>query len=698
MTSAGGTAPSINAPPTEDVYYLYVIDAAGNVSSPSTAYVTVDNTAPTNQDTVLAASKIISGGGSVAITSSGDAVNSVWLAPSGTNIFIADPTMTTAGGLATSINAPANAGPYRLFVIDAAGNVSAQSTAVVTVDNTAPTVVLSDDHPDAVVRDADTVIITATFTDDDQIDETSGAPTIQIGGLLNSVMTKQTNLVWTFSWNVPTGNDGVQAITMYATDRAGNNVTAATGKTSYTIDNTAPTNQDTVLSASVSVQSAASVAITSSGDAGNSVWLAPFGTTTFAPDSTITTAGGTATTISAPSLEGQYRLFIIDQAGNISAPSTAIVTVDSTEPTAVFITPPTGSVYATYYQNLTIGGSDVVAYKIQLDAGAWSAETPVAVATTAINLAYGAHTLSVLGKDSAGNWQTTATTNNWSISSYYVGQFGSTGTGDGQFTSPCGIARDSANNIYVVDSGNNRVMRFNSAGNYVDQFGSLGTGNGQFSIPYGIVIDSTDTIFILDTGNNRVQKFDSSSSFNYISQFTVSSTQTAMAIAIDSSDYMYVTDAGANTITKYDNVGTPTGFQINAAGSGEGQLSNPRGIAISGTNILVADGNNRRIQEFNASGGFVRAWSSGPGFEQFYLPTGVAVRSNGNIVVTDFTSNNAQVVQEFDSSGNFIRTIGIQGTGDGELRTPSGVMEGPNNYIFIVDTQNNRVQYFNDGP
>ena len=172
---------------------------------------------------------------------------------------------------------------------------------------------------------------------------------------------------------------------LYVIDAAGN---VSSPSTAYvTVDNTAPTNQDTVLSTSVSVQSAASVAITSSGDAGNSVWLAPFGTTTFAPDSTITTAGGTATTISAPSLEGQYRLFIIDQAGNISAPSTAIVTVDSTEPTAVFITPPTGSVYATYYQNLTIGGSDVVAYKIQLDAGAWSAETPVAVATTAINLA-----------------------------------------------------------------------------------------------------------------------------------------------------------------------------------------------------------------------------------------------------------------------------------------------------------------------
>jgi hypothetical protein len=47
--------------------------------------------------------------------------------------------MTTAGGTATSINAPATEGAYKMYVIDQAGNASSASTATLTVDNTGPT-------------------------------------------------------------------------------------------------------------------------------------------------------------------------------------------------------------------------------------------------------------------------------------------------------------------------------------------------------------------------------------------------------------------------------------------------------------------------------------------------------------------------------------------------------------------------------
>lgn len=71
--------------------------------------------------------------------SGGETGGSTWFAPNGTSSFSAGATMTTASGTATSILAPATAGAYRLYVIDAAGNISSASTAVLTVDNTAPT-------------------------------------------------------------------------------------------------------------------------------------------------------------------------------------------------------------------------------------------------------------------------------------------------------------------------------------------------------------------------------------------------------------------------------------------------------------------------------------------------------------------------------------------------------------------------------
>ncbi|WFE44636.1 RICIN domain-containing protein [Verrucosispora sp. WMMD1129] len=94
-----------------------------------------DITQPRNlpaQDYVLPASTFVgSGTSSIPIRSSGDATRSLWLAPSGTTTFAAGPTMTRADGNATSIAVPTSSGDYRLYVVDAQGNRSAESKSLV---------------------------------------------------------------------------------------------------------------------------------------------------------------------------------------------------------------------------------------------------------------------------------------------------------------------------------------------------------------------------------------------------------------------------------------------------------------------------------------------------------------------------------------------------------------------------------------
>ncbi len=105
--------------------------------------VKVDSIKPANQDTVFHTSMIKKGGAIVTIGSAGETGGSVWFAVAGKNQasdFTIGAAMTTAGGTAESISAPANEGNYYLYVIDAAGNVSTASVAVLTVDNTAPTI------------------------------------------------------------------------------------------------------------------------------------------------------------------------------------------------------------------------------------------------------------------------------------------------------------------------------------------------------------------------------------------------------------------------------------------------------------------------------------------------------------------------------------------------------------------------------
>jgi hypothetical protein len=83
-------------------------------------------------DHVLPGSTFVTGGtSSIRIRSAGDATRTVWLAPAGTTTFAVGPTMTRAEGTATTIAVPASPGDYRLYVLDAQGNRSAESRSIV---------------------------------------------------------------------------------------------------------------------------------------------------------------------------------------------------------------------------------------------------------------------------------------------------------------------------------------------------------------------------------------------------------------------------------------------------------------------------------------------------------------------------------------------------------------------------------------
>ncbi len=85
------------------------------------------------------------------------------------------------------------------------------------------------------------------------------------------------------------------------------------------------------------------------------------------------------------------------------------------------------------------------------------------------------------------------------------------GRGANQFENPTDIAVDNRNgDFYVVDSGNNRVVRYSNQGTYLSEFGGMGANPGQFNKPTGIAIDNDGFVYISDTNNNRIQKFNPS--------------------------------------------------------------------------------------------------------------------------------------------------------------------------------------------
>jgi len=99
----------------------------------------------------------------------------------------------------------------------------------------------------------------------------------------------------------------------------------------------------------------------------------------------------------------------------------------------------------------------------------------------------------------------------------FVLAWGSSGSGDGQFDDPWGVACDASGNVFVVDWELDRAQKFDSDGNYLGQFGTTGSGDGQFDAPWNIACDAASNVYVTDYENNRVQKFDNSGT--YLGQF-----------------------------------------------------------------------------------------------------------------------------------------------------------------------------------
>lgn len=98
----------------------------------------------------------------------------------------------------------------------------------------------------------------------------------------------------------------------------------------------------------------------------------------------------------------------------------------------------------------------------------------------------------------------------------YLNSFGSEGLGLGQFKLPQGIDVDSSGNVYVVDTDNSRIQKFNSSGSFISSWGGWGIAPGQFRYPYAISVDPIKHyVYVTDPYNARVQIFDEEGNFIY---------------------------------------------------------------------------------------------------------------------------------------------------------------------------------------
>jgi prepilin-type N-terminal cleavage/methylation domain-containing protein len=275
-----------------------------------------------------------------------------------------------------------------------------------------------------------------------------------------------------------------------------------------------------------------------------------------------------------------------------------------------------------------------------------------------------------------------SSTQSYQTAGSYAKQFGTSGTGNGKFSAPAGIASDRYGNLYVSDTGNNRVQKLNANGVWQMTIGggasctscasatscscSAGSGNGMFSAPQSLAVDSGGNLWVVDKSNSRVQEFSASGSW----RMTIGGGPSCTGCA----------SATSCTCT---------------ASAASGYFTNPTGIALdaAGT-VWVSDTGNNRLEKFTTSGGYagsVGTYGSGNG--NLNAPSGLAVDGNGNVWVMDAGNHR---LEEFSAAGAYLNSSGASGTGNGQFGGTGGypLIDGTNQ-LFVSDTGNNRVQIFN---
>ncbi len=192
---------------------------------------------------------------------------------------------------------------------------------------------------------------------------------------------------------------------------------------------------------------------------------------------------------------------------------------------------------------------------------------------------------------------------------------GGDGSGPGQFSRPRGITLDQSGNVYVADTGNARVQKFDSSGTYISSFGIKGSGQGQLIAPNGVAVDASGNVYVTDADQHKLVRFRPDGEFDKEWTGPPDRFYGPRDLIIGPNKMIYIIDQGGTRIAKFDPAAET--FQTwGSAGTGESQFSEPTGIEIGDGMIFVADAGNGRIQVFDLDGRFGRQFEV-PSWERF---------------------------------------------------------------------------------
>jgi sugar lactone lactonase YvrE len=302
---------------------------------------------------------------------------------------------------------------------------------------------------------------------------------------------------------------------------------------------------------------------------------------------------------------------------------------------------------------------------------------------------------------------------------------------------PMHLIFDAAGNLYIADSGNNRVRRIDSSGVITTVAGSGARGfsgdggaalQASLNAPVALAVHPDGTLLIADMGNNRVRAVDAQGVIRTRAGGGIGDggdprravLRLPYGVAVDAQGRLYIADTEHHRIRRIvlgeENLKIETiagtglpGFNGDDRPAVEAHLNFPRGLAVDAEgNLYVADTFNHRVRKITPEGmiltvaGTGRAGFSGDGDlavrAELRFPLAVAVDVEGRLYIADAGNNR---VRRVDRDGVIVTIVGTGKRGfegDGgpataaALDTPAALAFDKEGHLLIADMGNHRIR------
>jgi len=258
---------------------------------------------------------------------------------------------------------------------------------------------------------------------------------------------------------------------------------------------------------------------------------------------------------------------------------------------------------------------------------------------------------------------------------------------------PSGVAVDAQGNLYVSDTDNHRLIKFDNQYQPVRDYGGYGGGIGKFINPADIIVDRGLNLYVLDTGNRRIVHLDAK--LNFIEEIIpeddpdeiISNRGILSGLQISPLGEITVADYDNSRLIKMDNFNRFSRY-LGGFGYGRGALLNPQDLAMGDDGrTYVADAGNGRIAIYDDYGNYLGDIGSG----RLKMPVALAVSKYGTIWVAD---REGPGLYAFAPDGRLLMHLDSAGIKEYSFAGIEAMTVSPDGRLYFADGGRNRIMVF----